>query len=640
MTLSQTQKYYLYGLLSSVLVFFLANSTIVYKLNTLFEDKIQQVYSNEVRSDIIIVAIDDASLATIGAWPWNRSVFAELITKIDQSKAKTIGIDVTFLEPREGDFELQEAIDQSQTPVVLASKIANQESLNPILNSPSIGFTNIIQDNDGIVRKTLLNFQVQNEILPSFSQSIYSSYLEHHPKQAELSKWNSELPSQVNFIYESGEFNTVSALDIINNTYNPNDLKDKIVLIGSTAKDLRTGLVDNVSKIGGVRIAGVTLHAYMTSALLNKDLLFPISPLQNVLISLLIILILLYIFKRITKILSDIIIALGLSLIFLILASLVFDKGVIIPSVSYLIIIAGTTIYSLITRYFHEKKHREFISKAFTQYMNPQLLHTLIDKPELLQLGGSKKEMTILFSDIRSFTNLSEALSAEELVSLLNSYLDKMSHVVFDHEGIIDKFIGDAIMCFWNSPLHDPLHAIHGIQTAIAMSEALKEFNNEYDGPNLAVGIGVHTGEVIVGNMGSTKRFDFTVIGDNVNLSARLEGLTKKYGLEIIISEATLSQVSEIPGYITRKIDTMTVKGKNLPVTIYQPLKDTSSNLTLIKNYETGFKDYQAGKMDSALQHLAKNPDDKPSKLLIERIKNDLTPLPKDWDGIWKWTSK
>ncbi len=634
-------KYYFIGIIVISILIFLGNSIGIQKIDTIFWDQLQQVYTSPVRDDITIIAIDDNSLSKIGAWPWQRNIFAQIIDKLNQNQARVIAIDVTFLEKRDGDTELQTSISKSSTPIVLASKILDKRHLTPVIDSPYIGFTNIIQDNDGIVRSMLLNISLENKI-PSFAQEIYLAYIQDHPRKESLLKWNKELQDQSKFIYEAGEFNTISAHDLINNNYDPNKIKDHIILVGSTAKDLRTGLVDNISKVGGIRISGVNLHAYIVSALLNKDILSPIPPPINISILILMALALLIIFRKIKKSLHDTIIAIVLSISIFILSIILFDYGILIPTITYISTILAIVIYSLSTRYLEERQSREFISKAFSQYMNPDLLNILLKKPELLKLGGTKKEMTILFSDIRSFTTISESLSAEKLVSLLNAYLDKMSHVIFEHAGIIDKFIGDAIMALWNAPISDKDHAKNAVKTAIAMSKALKEFNkDQYDAklPKLAVGIGIHTGKVIVGNMGSTKRFDFTVIGDNVNLSARLEGLTKKYGVQILISQDTIKNIGKIDGYIFRKIDQVIVKGKTKSISIYEPLPETPISEKIKKTYEKAFKSYQAGDMKKALSLLEKNKKDNPSKLLSQRILS-LSPLPAKWNGIWSWTAK
>jgi len=635
---SKTHKYFFFGILIIALLFPLSQFLNLNNLDRIFWDKLEQVNEIETRQDITIIAIDDESLSKIGAWPWDRKNFGEIINILDKNKAKVIAYDITFLESRENDLEFQNAIDTTKTPIILASKISKNKEKKPIFNNAETGSTNIIQDNDGIVR-TMLLYIDNAKTIPSFAQQIYISYTNNHPRKKQLLEWNQSLKNKNEIIFSKTNFNIIPAHKLLSNSFDKSEIKDHIILIGSTAKDLHTGLVDNISKIGGIRISGVELHAHFVSALLNKAILTHSTPLKTntLLISLLILLLIL--FRKIKHFYIDVLISVIVSISLIVLSVTLFSKGILIPTITYILMILIIPIYSLINKYIQEKNSKEFISKAFKQYMNPELLHSLLEHPEQLKLGGEKRDMTILFSDIRSFTTLSEKLSAEELVSLLNAYLDNMSHVIFDHAGIIDKFIGDAIMAFWNAPITDEHHAMHGVLTAIAMSKALREFNAQHIGPHLRVGIGVHTGEVIVGNMGSTKRFDYTLIGDNVNLSARLEGLTKKYGVEILLSQETVEDVKQIPHHIIRKIDTVIVKGKTLPISIFEPMPNTPVSRTKKEIYERGFIKYQAGQFKEAITILKENKNDKPSELLINRI-NEFKQAPENWDGVWKWTSK
>jgi adenylate cyclase len=194
----------------------------------------------------------------------------------------------------------------------------------------------------------------------------------------------------------------------------------------------------------------------------------------------------------------------------------------------------------------------------------------ILENPDALKLGGQKREMTVLFSDLRGFTSLSESLPPDELVEILNAYLARMTQIVFDNGGVLDKYIGDAVMAFWNAPFDQPDHAEQAIRTAIAMRDELERMNGEGVFPRgieLKMGIGINTGEMVVGNFGGEARFDYTVIGDAVNLASRIESATKEYNVQILISEATYHRVSGLVR--ARRVGEATVKGKSEPVVLY-----------------------------------------------------------------------
>lgn len=634
-------KYYFWGIIFTLALFLIGNGFGFQKLDTIFWDNLQQTYTSNVREDITIIGIDDDSLAEIGAWPWKREVFADLIQKLDNDGARVIGLDITFLDDREGDPILRKTITNAKSTIVLASKIIENQHLLPIISSSHIGFSNILQGNDGIVRDILLNISVNDNNIPSFAQQLYLAYIDNHPRKESMLTWFQTIPEPVQFIYGAGDFHTISVNDILNGNYDKAKIKDHIVIVGSTVSDLRLGLDDNVSKVGGVRISGVILQAYFVSALLDKSILLQIPFLANIAIMAFLAISLLFVFTRTKNSIYDVGIGAGVNIAIFIISIFLFDIGVLIPAISYIITIFGIVIYNVAARYVKEKEAKQFISDAFSKYMNPDLLEKLIENPELLQLGGEKKEVTMLFGDIRDFTSLSEKVPPEKLINLLNSYMDKMSNVVFANSGIVDKFIGDAVMAVWNSLVDDQNHAKHTVKAAIAMIEALKEFNNEISGTGLAMGIGVHTGEVIVGNMGSAKRFEFTVIGDNVNLTDRLLGLTKKYGVDILISGETLREIGELEGYVFRKIDEVIVKGKMNSMLIYEPLQINGhpENIKIKENYENAFTMYQNRKMTKALDLLAQNTNDKPSIILAERIRYIGTPS-QHWNAVWRWDKK
>jgi adenylate cyclase len=222
-------------------------------------------------------------------------------------------------------------------------------------------------------------------------------------------------------------------------------------------------------------------------------------------------------------------------------------------------------------QYFVEGRERRKLKRLFGQYVSKDVYEQLVANPALARLGGQRREMTVLFSDIRGFTTLSERGQPEDVVHMLNEYFTRMVDLVFAHKGTIDKFVGDMVMALFNAPVDDPLHADHAVQTALAMIDALDELNSKWTAegkPRLDIGVGINTGPMIAGNIGSDAIMSYTVIGDAVNLGSRLESLNKQYGTRIIISEATRQRLSG--SYIFRPLGDVVVKGKTQPVPIFE----------------------------------------------------------------------
>jgi len=297
------------------------------------------------------------------------------------------------------------------------------------------------------------------------------------------------------------------------------------------------------------------------------------------------------------------------------------------------------------------EKKRKFIRDAFEHYMNPDVVEQIAKNPDMLELGGKRMELTAFFSDVASFTSISEKLSEHELVELLNEYLTDMTEIVLKHYGNLDKYEGDLIMAFFGAPIHYPDHAAKACYAALEMQEELKRLRKKWKAegrPELTARIGINTGPMVVGNMGSRTRFDYTVMGDAVNLASRLEGVNKQYSTDIMISEFTLEHCkSEV---ITREIDLIRVKGKAEPVRIYEVLACADEGLSdemkpVIDHYCAGLEAYGKREWESGInafqQALDVKPGDGPSLTYIKRCKEYLeSPPPDDWDGVYVMTTK
>jgi adenylate cyclase len=278
------------------------------------------------------------------------------------------------------------------------------------------------------------------------------------------------------------------------------------------------------------------------------------------------------------------------------------------------------------------------------------VVEEMLKNPDKLKLGGEKKDLTVLFSDIRGFTSISERMTPEGLVKFLNEYLTKMTDLVFKYDGLLDKYMGDAIMAIWGAPLDQPDHVRRACLTALDMVEELHRLQKKWSAegmPFLNIGIGVNAGPMVVGNMGSDRRFDYTVMGDSVNLGSRLEGLNKTYGTNILASEMTFEKVKE--EFLGRELDLVRVKGKDRPVKIYELLSlvktASADQQALAGDFHDALVEYRKRNWDRAREGfqavLAKFPHDGPAKLYLERCETlSKNPPPADWDGVYTMTTK
>ncbi len=310
-----------------------------------------------------------------------------------------------------------------------------------------------------------------------------------------------------------------------------------------------------------------------------------------------------------------------------------------------------TYVSSVVHEYVSERKQKAAIKSIFSRYVDPSVVETLVGDPGLVKLGGERKILTVLFSDIANFTGVSESLSPDDLVAHLNEYLTSMTEVVFNQAGTLDKYIGDAIIAFWGAPLELKDHAYRACRTAIEMTKRLKELNEKWKAenrPTLNFRVGINSGEMIVGNVGGKERFDYTVIGDNVNLASRLEGANKIYRTQILLSEHTYEQVKD--RIFARELDLITVKGRTRPVTIYELLSERTDSMSddmkkVVELYFAGLSKYRSREWGMAAdlfeKALAIDPNDYPSKMYLDRSRLfEVEPPPTDWDGVFVMETK
>jgi adenylate cyclase len=580
--------------------------------------------------DIVIIGIDDKSLQEIGRWPWPRERFASIVEKLNGSAA--IGIDVAFFEPSTSRSDAIFAAAVNNRPVVLVSEYTNFTAdmrggglLRP--RSPieaKTGYANILTDPDGVVRSMNLNLGDEQ----AFSAAVYEVYSgQQYPSTSRF---------LINYVGPPRSYTRYSATDVLKGRVPANAFDGKIVLLGAVARDFHDE--DLVPTSNGEPMSGVEIHANAIQTMLLKNELQTVPWWVTTLAILLVCVVLALLVLRFSVFTAGLF-AFIFVVVYITAAFYLFEEGIIL-NIFY---IPFTTVVAFIVfvamDLVHERSVRGKVASAFGKYVSPTLVKQIMEKE--VELGGERKVLTILFSDIRGFTSISEKLTPEELVEFLNSYFTRVTGLIMREQGLVDKFIGDAIMAFWNAPVTVEEHADFAVTAALAMRATLDVIRKEHEGkyPRLEVGIGINTGEAIVGNIGSAERLSYTAIGDSVNLASRLESLTKEYGVQIIISHNTKKVLKR--KFVLRELDCVKVKGKKEPVTLYEVVDETvkKKELDQIKLYEKALHLYYEGKFKEAVP-IFKAVNDKASHVLIERCEEFMKDKPKNWDGAYEMTHK
>jgi len=567
------------------------------------------------------------------------------------------------------DFDMGKAwIDNGGT--VAAGAEANITKLAEA--AASYGFIDINPDPDGTLRHALLIMRYRDQdFFPSLALEILREYEQIGDQQiaAYISENGLERiqfgqhqlrPSRdgtaiINYRGPYKTYSHYSMWDVMNGAVPPEVFKDKIVLVGATAKAI--GDLRNTPFPSGAAYMGVEVHANIIDNLLHSGEQgrgFLTRGAREEMVDIGFILLfgigLALWFGRVQPLYSTLSVVLVLAafgwFVYFSFARWGHWLSFTIP--------AGTLVanYAAITsfRMIFEEREKRKIRKTFSQYLSPGVIALIEKDPQkYIRPGGETKDLTVMFSDIRDFTTLSEGLTADELVHLLNEYLGEMTDALFGNLGTLDKYIGDAIMAFWGSPYPQDDHALRACSCALEMVRCLDRLNAKWQAEGrkpISIGIGLNTGPVNVGNMGSSKRLAWTVMGDNVNLASRLEGMTKQYHTRIVISETTYRQVA--PQFICRDLDKIRVKGKLQPVGIYEVL-DTAENTSkyepLLEGFNQAMKAYRGQKWQEAAGQfealLTSYPDDGPSKIFLQRALVFLEKAPDPgWDGVYVMKTK
>ncbi|PHR58394.1 MAG: adenylate/guanylate cyclase domain-containing protein [Arcobacter sp.] len=632
----------------------------LYSFSLRFNDLNFKYQEKKASSDIVFIKIDEKSVNHFGRWPWNRDILAKGISKIDDSSV--LILDMVFSEPTEHDALLAQSLEEqdnslcgfflrhkSSAPISaeqveilsdsslerLSSQLGDEKvfiegneaeiNVEPILSSCSLFATfSTLRDSDQLFRQYPLAFSFKGELYPSigiqalrmkYNQDLNRDKPEHFILAGHELKTSSHGFSILNY-YPYSSYTSYSFYDLYEGSIDKEVLKNKIIILGIT----EVGVGDmRATPIG--MIPGPLIHATFISNVLNDELLYQNKKLDLALIIVFLLLPLIWIF--ISEISLRIMVYSGMYILLFILGKIGFIYYNLYIDVFYpLISLILSGIASEVILHQAQEKQSKFIEGAFASYLSPVLLQELMKEPERLALGGEKKTLTIFFSDIRSFTSISETMDPQKLTKYLNRYFTPMSDIVMKHHGMIDKYIGDALMAFYNAPVDVQDHARLACISALEMMEELAKLNIEFvqEGlPPIKIGIGLNTAEVVVGNMGSDKRFNYTVIGDGVNLASRVEGINKTYGTNIIITEFTQAIIKD--EFLTRPIEKVRVKGKAEEVLIFELLKDTPLNQEKVQDYMLARDLYYEAKLDEALKAFENLGDDPLAKYFIALIK-------------------
>ena len=742
----QFQRILRFGLSALILLALLINASGVYKYSFLkqlenwtYDARLNFSRPDSIDDRIIIVDIDENSLAKVGRWPWGRDKLATIVDNLfDYYQADVVGFDIVFAEKDQSSgletfeelargelsqdstyltalekirpglqydrifaqsllernavmgyyFKTGDSADDSESTGLLPSAIfkmdAEWSQRLPIVKATGYGgnldilqaaagsggyFDNPLVSPDGVFRRIPLVQAYDGYLYSSFALAITRAHL-GNPKIELIVETDGNKSKQDYYALEginlgvhripvdnngavyvpyrglAGSYPYLPVHQILNREIDPGILKDKIVLIGASAPgllDMRSTPVQNI-------YPGVEVHANIISGILDGTVNH--KPAWTIGYEFVLLILLAVSMALLLPMVSPLIAAAGtIGIALLTIAGTVFawNSHLILPLASPLSLICLIFVLHMTYGFFIESRGKRQLAHLFGHYIPPELVDEMSESPTDFSLDGENREMTVLFSDVRGFTTISEGMDPKQLTQLMNALLTPLTRVIHKNRGTIDKYMGDAIMSFWGAPLKDSEHARHALYAALEMMDELKIMQAEFKArgwPEVNMGIGLNTGNMSVGNMGSEFRMAYTILGDAVNLGSRLEGLTKYYGVNIIVSETTKNS---IPEYIFRELDLVVVKGKNEPVTIFEPVghindlaKSVTAELTTYKQALRGFRSQNWDKAELDFFNLNRS---YPDRLLYQVYLGRIThyrkePPGDDWDGAFTHTTK
>ena len=709
----------------------------------IYDTRLRATMPQTLDERIVIVDIDEKSLAEVGRWPWSRNKVASLAEELlDQQKVALLGFDIVFAEPDESSGlkrlkqlaqnELRdqpgfaERLNQVQSsldydalfaraienrPVVMGYYFTSDRDgrVNGVLPPPVMtadalqgrpikftswngygsniltlaqaapmgGFFNSITEDDGVVRSIPLLAQYQGQYYESLSLAMFRTLVglpnvapgfprekflgrNYHGLESVLLKADGKVlaiavddrvatlvPFRGNGGVSGGSFRYISAADVLAKRLEPGMLKGKIVLLGTTAP----GLLDLRVTPVGQTYPGVETHANVISGFLDGKVFVKPDYAAGYEVVILILsgLTLAFVLPMVSApkavATSVAMIAALISLNFWIYIS----AGLVLPLASALVMAVTAFGLNMSYGYFVESRSKRELAHLFGTYVPPELVDEMVKDPDSYSMKATTKELTVMFCDMRGFTHMSETMEPTQLQALLNSVFSRLTDHIRSNRGTIDKYMGDCVMAFWGAPVDTPDHASLAVKTALDMVNAIRVLNEEHRVkglPEIGIGIGLNTGTMCVGDMGSDIRRSYTVVGDSVNLGSRLEGLSKTYGVDIVVSESTRKQAHD---FAWQELDKVRVKGKDQAVAIFWPLaplgRINADKAAELKVWGMALKAYRAQDWDQCdvqllnLQHL--NAKKYLYHLYSERVGSmKLLPFDPEWDGTTNFQTK
>jgi len=689
--------------------------------------------SRAVARDVVIVDIDEKSLAEEGHWPWPRDKLAQLLdTLFNRDHVALVGFDVVFAEKDnssglpvlehlargtlKGDARYRAALRTLRRrldydglfaqalkgrrvilgyyftfhgenrarvngmlppPVFPAgafrgmgipfAKATGYGANLPRLQKSALGAGHFVPlpDIDGVIRRVPMLVEYHGAYYESLALAMARAYLGDPPVIAGLPpgggdyhrlEWlkigdrkipvDGRVMALIPYRGGQGSFRYFSAVDILRDRVDPAALAGAIVLVGTTAP----GLMDLRSTPMGAAYPGVEIHANLIEGILHHRIKArPAYVFAVEFTTLLMTGLLLSLWLPFLSPLKSTLATAGVLAVVIGVNWAAWNQNLVLPLAAPLVMLLLLYALNMSYGFFVETRAKHKITGLFGQYVPPALVAEMSRDPEQFNMEGESRELTVLFSDVRGFTSISEGLPPKELTQLMNAYMTPMTQVIHKHRGTIDKYIGDAIMAFWGAPLRDDAHARHAVLAALEMQAALAGLRARFlqrGWPAVHIGVGVNSGAMSVGNMGSQFRVAYTVMGDAVNLGSRLEGLTKPYGVEIIVGEATRRLAS---GIVFRELDRVRVKGKAEAVAIYQPLGLQGEVDAAVEAEANAFAAvlalYRDRRWDEAAARLAvlreAAPESRLYALYWERIAHfRVNPPAEGWDGVFVFQTK
>ena len=632
--------------------------------------------------EIVVVNFGEKSVEKFGQWPFDRRDIAATINKLKENGAAVIVAPILFSEKDRagGDDEFAKVLEGvvlAQTPTTQNSKPDSvrrgfaaigpidpsnvvyrwRGGIRPIDsfsgNASGVGVLATVPEIDGVVRRLPLLVNIAGGLYPSLPLETIRVAAGDPSFQVKTNESGVEAVRVPAFpaistdergriwLAWNTKFNTLEATEV------DARVKDKIVILGLTIEGVG-GII--ATPIGERWAHEVQAQAFQT--LVDGTSIFrsSIARIVEGILLTLVLVICLYIVPRLTVMMT-------VPFYFLFVTGVsvgsyyLFKTQLQLWDASY-IILSGSIVFGhlVFNNFAREFRLKQQIKKQFGTYLSPALVEKLQKNPELLRLGGETRELSIMFTDVRGFTTISEHYGSDVqgLTKIMNRYMTAMTAKIIQNEGTLDKYIGDAQMAFWNAPLDDEMHARHAVKTALEMLGDLERFNKEIAAegvPPFGMGLGINTGSVVVGNMGSSQRFDYTCLGDTVNLASRLEGQSKPYHVKMVIGPKTYEYVKD--EYLCLELDCLAVKGKSEGVNIYTIVEKNGLNIAASRSHAQFLQYYREMAWDKALEYIPYIEKAFESdmfeyyKMMAERIEEyKMNPLPKDWDGVFRTNSK